>query len=111
VSGLFATASQARLFLLFVGLGAGVGILYDLLTLSYRGFGHKGRAIGDLLFVCVSACGVFSLLQRAGETFRSYAVLGVSVGWFLYASTVSFFLHKIGNKLLVNKRTKCRANS
>lgn len=104
MSTLFLNAKEARLFLLCVGLGAGVGVLYDLLTLSYKGFGQRGRALGEGLFAAAIAVGLFSLLRKSDTMLRSYVILGVCVGWFLYASTVSFFLHGIFRKIRIKKR-------
>ena len=106
MSGLFLTEKEARLFLLCVGLGAGAGVLYDLLTLAYRGLGRGGKAVGEGLFALFAGFSVFSLLKKSETALRSYTVLGLCVGWFLYAATLSFFLRGIFSK----KRVKLREN-
>lgn len=108
---LFETLGQAQIFLCMASCGAAAAAVYDLKEAACASFGRRGARISDGLFVaaaCVMLVMMMARLQQEG--LRGYVLLGAAVGWFLYASSVSPMLHRIGEKLRGIWRKFCRGS-
>ncbi|MGI5885056.1 MAG: spore cortex biosynthesis protein YabQ [Candidatus Spyradocola sp.] len=97
---LFETLGQARVFLLMAAVGAVISLLYDVLCLVKGAFGRHGGWISEAMFACAAAVLLFLGMARVqAPTLRPYVLLGTAVGWFLYAVSISRFLHWAGEKI------------
>ena len=97
---LFETLGQARVFLLMAAVGAVISLLYDVLCLVKGAFGRHGGWISEAMFTCAAAVLLFLGMARVqAPTLRPYVLLGTAVGWFLYAVSISRFLHWAGEKI------------
>jgi spore cortex biosynthesis protein YabQ len=83
----FEQSEQLRLFLLSLGAGFFLGIIYDILrtirlTLTKS---KKVIFIFDVLYFILFGLGtfIFFLATNKGE-FRSYMILGEIIGWIFY---------------------------
>ena len=86
---LFATAGQARIFLVTVALGALLGLAHDGVRLLMALFKAKAVRYGlEGLFFCGAALAAFGAVYRCnGGDLQAYTVLGV--GWCLYLLSLS----------------------
>jgi len=67
--------------------GVSTGLLYDLLAVFRKN--PFFTAAADLLLGLICACGVIAAgLALHCDPFRLYSLLGVGIGWMLYAVTV-----------------------
>ena len=83
-------SSQAKAFLLSVGFGALLGILYDIIGIIRLTFTKSVTAlyVSDVLFVVLSAFAsfLFTLAVTDGEA-RLFILLGEVTGFFIYYFT------------------------
>ena len=88
---LFATAGQARIFLVTVALGALLGLTHDGVRLLMALFKAKAVRYGlEGLFFCGAALAAFGAVYRCnGGDLQAYTVLGMGVGWCLYLLSLS----------------------
>lgn len=79
---LFATAGQARIFLVTVALGALLGLAHDGVRLLMALFKAKAVRYGlEGLFFCGAALAAFGAVYRCnGGDLQAYTVLGMGVG-------------------------------
>lgn len=88
----FSNQEQLRLFLQSVLLGAGIGVVYDLLRAPRRlfGFGWAATAVCDLAFwlVLLAALFEFNLLLAAGQD-RYFVLAGAAGGAAVYFGLLS----------------------
>jgi spore cortex biosynthesis protein YabQ len=86
---------QTLLFLSTVGVGAVIGVLYDLFRVLRKTAAHNNAVVQmeDLIFWLAATLLMFyfMLVKNYGEI-RFFAVLGVAVGMALYFCTVSRWL-------------------
>lgn len=94
---------QARLFLLCIALGGGMGLLYDCLrvfrhTLRHRRFWVQAE---DALFWLLAVFIVFGVLLRAnsGEV-RFFALFGLFGGMGLYFLTISHWVVAVSDSVI-----------
>lgn len=95
-------ADQARAFLGMALCGACIGAAYDMLGLCARGAiaaAAADLALGVLGALCVIAAG----LRMQCEAFRLYTLLGVALGWGMYAGSLGTVVRK-----LTKRSTKCQ---
>ena len=85
----YETASQPRELLLLLYAGAGVGVLYDLLSPARR-WGPKGMSwAADFIWCLLSAALCFLALVMGGQGgVRFYTLLGAAGGALIYAMGV-----------------------
>ena len=82
----YETAAQPRGLLLLVYAGAGMGLLYDLLSPFRRGRGKILPFAVDFFFCLLSGALCFLALALGGESrLRLYACAGLSCGAVIYA--------------------------
>lgn len=83
----FEQSEQLKLFLLSLGAGFLLGILYDILRTIRLTFTKSKKVIFifDILYFILFGFGtfIFFLATNKGE-FRSYMILGEILGWFFY---------------------------
>ena len=83
----FEQSEQLRLFLLSLGAGFFLGIIYDILRTIRLTFTKSKRVIFifDVLYFILFGLGtfIFFLATNKGE-FRSYMILGEIIGWIFY---------------------------
>lgn len=95
--------AQAQLFLLTIGIGGGMGLLYDGLRLFRRSVRHSRFWIQteDALFWLLAVFAVFLILLRAnaGEV-RFFAIFGLFGGMGLYFLTLSRLVLAVSDTLL-----------
>mgnify|MGYP001071835584 CR=1 FL=1 len=104
---LFETLGQARIFLLMAAVGAVISMLYDVLCLAKTAFGRRGAWISDAMFASAAAVLLFMGMTRVQMPgLRAYVLLGICVGWFLYAVSLSRLLHWLGAKMSGSGRKK-----
>ena len=83
---------QMLFCLRFAGLGAALGLFYDLLRAIRTHFRLKrwGTGLLDVLFsILGTACFLLLLLRGTDGRLRFYLPLGLIVGFFLYRETIS----------------------
>ena len=83
--------AQTELFLLSLGFGFLLGILYDVFRTLRMMIGSSDKLIfaADLLYFLI--CGVLSfffLLVTDEGRLRFYTVLGEALGWMIYYSSI-----------------------
>ena len=77
-------ADQAHVFAAMMLCGAGTGMLHDLMAVFRRN--AFSTAAADLLLGSACALSVIGAgLALRCDPFRLYSILGVSIGWALYA--------------------------
>jgi spore cortex biosynthesis protein YabQ len=89
---------QAWLFLATVGVGAAVGVFYDLFRVFRRTVPHKRWVVQleDLFFWLVVTVLVFYyMLHKNYGEIRFFALLGMGLGVVLYFATVSRLILKV----------------
>ena len=94
---------QMLFCLRFAGLGAALGVFYDLLRAIRTHFRLKrwGTGLLDVLFsVLGTACFLLLLLRGTDGRLRFYLPLGLIVGFFLYRETVSLWVLRLCLRLL-----------
>ena len=102
-------AEQTRVFLSMVLRGAGIGAVHDLLAVIRRGALLTMAA--DMLLGFVAAAGVISaaLLLRC-DAFRLYTLLGVAVGWMIYAFSMGTIVRALTKSFIgLSKKVKNKA--
>lgn len=104
---LFETLGQARVFLMMAACGAVAAGIYDLMGLARTAWLRRGAWVLDALYALAAAALLFlAMLRVQMPGLRAYIVLGCAVGWFLYAASVSRFLHWVAAKLRGFSRKK-----
>ena len=99
----YETAAQPRGLLLLVYAGAGVGLLYDLLSPFRRGRGKILPFAADFFFCLLSGALCFLALALGGESrLRLHVCLGLLCGAVIYAWGIRRLLKGIAG--LVKKR-------
>jgi len=97
-------ADQARVFAAMVLCGAGAGILHDLLAVFRRNAFFTAAA--DLMLGIACALSVIGAgLMLRCDPFRLYTILGVGIGWTLYASSLGTIV-RILTELLIGLSKK-----
>ena len=95
--------AQAQLFLLTIGIGGSMGLLYDALRLFRRSVRHSRFWIQaeDALFWLLAVFAVFLILLRAnaGEV-RFFLIFGLFGGMGLYFLTLSRLVLAVSNTVL-----------
>ena len=82
----FATAHQARIFLLLLSAGLAIGLFYDFLSLFRRKSSRALAAILDIVFfLCSGALCACALAMGGEKSLRFYAILGVLCGAGIYS--------------------------
>ena len=84
-------AQQTLSFLLCIGMGFALGLLYDLIRLIRRSF-FKSKAsfyFLDILYfvICTFAVFFFFICINGGEV-RGYLLFGLALGWLTYYFTL-----------------------
>ena len=98
---LFYTAGQSAAFLLMLGCGLRLGLLWDFFRLLRHLFkpGFLLSLALDLLFGAAAAGLLCASLMRALEgELRLYALMGALCGFLLYGATLSHLLAWIAGK-------------
>lgn len=79
---------QTRLFLLSLGFGFALGVLYDvfrIIRLLVNGSGRAGLLVQDILYcLCCTGCSFFFFLAVGDGTVRLYLLGGEILGWLVY---------------------------
>lgn len=94
---------QMLFCLRFAGLGAVLGVFYDLLRAIRTHFRLKrwGTGLLDVLFSIVgTACFLLLMLCGTDGRLRFYLPLGLIIGFFLYRETVSPWVLRLCLQLL-----------
>lgn len=94
---------QMLFCLRFAGLGAVLGVFYDLLRAIRTHFRLKrwGTGLLDVLFSIVgTACFLLLMLRGTDGRLRFYLPLGLIIGFFLYRETVSPWVLRLCLQLL-----------
>ena len=99
----FSLAVQTKSFLLSLGMGFLLGIIYDLIRIIRISISNKkiGVVISDLLF-CVIAClgtFLFCLTVNEGEI-RLYLILGETAGFFTYYFSLGIIIFSYSEKII-----------
>ena len=93
---LFETQGQGYIFLLMIYLGLGMGALdQGLAALWAQGRKFLGILGGVVACGLETAAGVWLLVQTGQESLRMYGVMGVGLGWLLYALGVGRLVAKL----------------
>ena len=91
-------ASQGTLFMVMVGCGLIMGILYDvfrILRLALR-MGRFFTALMDLVYwLIVTAFALFAILFFASGELRGYQLLGMALGGILHLGIISPLVMKL----------------
>ncbi|MDR1927684.1 MAG: spore cortex biosynthesis protein YabQ [Oscillospiraceae bacterium] len=80
-------ASQTKLFLLSLGFGFALGMLYDLFRILRLLIGGKKRSllVQDILYsLCCTGLSFFFFLTAAQGVLRGFGVAGEILGWLIY---------------------------
>ena len=104
---LFYTAGQSAAFLLMLGCGLRLGLLWDFFRLLRHLFkpGFLLSLALDLLFGAAAAGLLCASLMRALEgELRLYALMGALCGFLLYGATLSHLLAMAGRKAAAGLR-------
>ena len=104
---LFYTAGQSAAFLLMLGCGLCLGLLWDFFRLLRHLFkpGFLLSLALDLLFGAAAAGLLCASLMRALEgELRLYALMGALCGFLLYGATLSHLLAMAGRKAAAGLR-------
>ena len=104
---LFYTAGQSAAFLLMLGCGLRLGLLWDFFRLLRHLFkpGFLLSLALDLLFGAAAAGLLCASLMRALEgELRLYALMGALCGFLLYGATLSHLLAWIAGKAAAGLR-------
>lgn len=94
---------QARLFLLCIALGGGLGLLYDCLRVFRHALRHKRFWVQaeDALFWVLAVFLVFSVLLRASSgEIRFFSLFGLFGGMGLYFLTLSRLVIAVSDSVL-----------
>lgn len=90
----FMTVSrQTELFLLSVGVGAALGVVYDVFRALRAMLPPLGKtvptAICDIIYMIIAGAAIYLFsLTAAGGEIRGYYWLGALLGWIIYIFTV-----------------------
>lgn len=94
---------QMLFCLRFAGLGAALGVFYDLLRAIRTRYRLKrwGTGLLDVLFSIVgTACFLLLMLRGTDGRLRFYLPLGLIIGFFLYRETISPWVLRLCLQLL-----------
>ena len=96
---IISTQGQWQAFLAMALCGLGMGVLHDLMwPLRRRAF---AAAAADLALGILSAAGVIAMALYLGcEAFRLYTLLGVMLGWAIYAMTLGMIVRILRRKFI-----------
>ncbi|MFZ7121652.1 MAG: spore cortex biosynthesis protein YabQ [Eubacteriaceae bacterium] len=100
---------QIYVFLYTLYGGIIIGIVYDLIDVIINGNYIKKRSISDLLFWGIAFSIMVVILFNVNNiTFRSYTLIGFTLGWFIYFLSLSKFLRIIfiKTKIIIDFITK-----
>lgn len=100
-------ADQTRLFLLALGLGFLLGVVYDLFRVIRMAFTMRraGVFIQDVLFflTCAAATFIFLLAVNQGEI-RGFIIAGESLGFLIYYFSFGLLAIKVSSFLVQTVR-------
>lgn len=94
---------QAFLFLMAVGTGAGMLLVYDMLRIFRRIVKHRtpGIAVEDMIFWIACAFWLFRLMYQENDgSIRGFIILGAFLGMLLYNLGCSSLIVKGGTAIL-----------
>lgn len=96
-------ATETRLFLLSLAVGAGMSFLYDLLRVLRRSSAHRAAAVSleDIFYflLCALVNFAFVLKDNSGQM-RGYILVGELLGWVCWHLSVGAVLVEAGSRLL-----------
>lgn len=96
-------AQQTRVFLLCVGIGFVLGILYDVVRMLRKIFftSRKALYVQDILyFVICTFCIFLFLLYANNGGVRAFNFVGMALGWVIYYFTLGVLNVKITEKIV-----------
>lgn len=91
------------LFLISVGLGAGLMLCYVFLRVLRRVFPHHGAAVAaeDLIYWCAAGFAAFAVVYRSNQgILRNFLFAGIFLGAWICRITVGPVFEKIGTTIL-----------
>lgn len=99
---LIGMGEQAKIFLLSLGFGFFIGILYDVIRLVRMLFGNgkKSFLVLDVFYMLFAATLTFLfLLTQTGGSVRAYVLLGELLGFFIYFVTLGTLIAAVFDRL------------